>query len=100
MPQPERGSSKSTPSAKTTSAPAQSKRSPASSSAGASRAKRFQRRPGTRLAFNQQRRIDQGEGFAKLARGPSRGGRGAASKAQRADHRSGQTDRRGHVVEL
>ena len=39
MPQPERGSSKSTPSAKTTSAPAQSKRSPASSSAGASRAK-------------------------------------------------------------
>lgn len=37
--QPKRGSSKSTLSAKTTSAPAQSKRSPASSSAGASRAK-------------------------------------------------------------
>ena len=39
----------------------------------------FQRQLGARLALNQQRKIDQGEGFGRLARGPSRGGRGACS---------------------
>ena len=39
----------------------------------------FQRQLGARLALNRQRRNDQGEGFGRLARGSSRGGRGACS---------------------
>jgi capsid protein len=45
VPQPKGGSSKSTPSAKTTSARAQSKRSPVSSAAGTARAKRSSASP-------------------------------------------------------
>jgi hypothetical protein len=39
----------------------------------------FQRQFGARLALNRRRRNDQGEGFGRLARGSSRGGRGACS---------------------
>jgi hypothetical protein len=39
----------------------------------------FQRQLGPRLALNRQRRNDQGKGFGRLARGSSRGGRGACS---------------------
>jgi hypothetical protein len=39
----------------------------------------FQRQLGARPALNRQRRNDQGEGFGRLARGSSRGGRGACS---------------------